>query len=463
MNLSRRSAHALSSTLRLIQRFAILLLLGLPVLGVGEALAEPADQAEWTVMVYLNAKNNLESDGIENFYQMKSVKSSPAVNVVVEMGRPAKHYTNSDGPWSGVMRFKVTETTTPTAEHAVMKLGENGPSTNMGSATTLADFVQWGREKYPAKHFMLIIWNHGQGWRFQLSGDRSLRLEAASRQGGPRLGAAEAGQIPAPNGFRSVSYDEDTGSILYNRDIQDSLQKLLNGGKIDIIGFDACLMSMIETAYAMRNLGGVLVGSEELEPASGWPYKDWLASLAKTPTMDAATLGKTIVEAYRKKYGDSNLTTLSALDIGKASLAAASLTEFSNAAISKMPTEAINFRQARLKCKNYGESAQMQNPIDLANFLDQFSTVSKDPDLIGKAKAAAGQVRAAVLANYASQRLQGPYGSTGISIYFPVSKTAFESDRPDNQGYRLDNTVFPVEFVQKEQWAKLLQEYFKYR
>jgi len=45
------------------------------------------EDKEWTVMVYLNAKNNLERFGIKDVNEMEMVGSSDKVNIVVEFGR----------------------------------------------------------------------------------------------------------------------------------------------------------------------------------------------------------------------------------------------------------------------------------------------------------------------------------------------------------------------------------------
>jgi hypothetical protein len=37
----------------------------------------------------------------------------------------------------------------------------------MGSGKTLAGFVEWAMTNYAARHYLLVIWNHGEGWRFQ--------------------------------------------------------------------------------------------------------------------------------------------------------------------------------------------------------------------------------------------------------------------------------------------------------
>ena len=55
---------------------------------------------------------------------------------------------------------------------------------------------------------------------------------------------------------------------------------------------------------------------------------------------------------------------------------------------------------------------------------------------------------------------QGGFGSTGVAIYYPKSGAAYDRD-PDRSGYDAANELFPVEFVQKEQWAQFLREYWK--
>ena len=45
------------------------------------------DTAEWTVMIYLDADNNLESAGIDDISEMEMVGSSDDVNIVVQVDR----------------------------------------------------------------------------------------------------------------------------------------------------------------------------------------------------------------------------------------------------------------------------------------------------------------------------------------------------------------------------------------
>src|SRR5947208_2910878 len=70
------------------------------------------------------------------------------------------------------------------------------------------------------------------------------------------------------------------------------------GRKLDLLGMDACLMSMPEVGYQMRSHVAFTVGSEETEPLDGWPYQEILGKLAKTPDMTPDGLGKVVVKEY---------------------------------------------------------------------------------------------------------------------------------------------------------------------
>jgi hypothetical protein len=108
------------------------------------------------------------------------------------------------------------------------------------------------------------------------------------------------------------------------------LEKALRDANIrlSMIGFDACLMGMIETAYqiykfsdperASELVPDFLVASEETIPGDGWPYDTILSALVGNPSMSPATFSETIVARYRDRYqADSHWTktTLSAIDL----------------------------------------------------------------------------------------------------------------------------------------------------
>lgn len=421
-----------------------------------------APKSAWTIMVYMNAKNNLEADGLQNFLEMASLPNSPNTNVIVEMGRPADHITTDYGGWSGVRIFYMRKGLTPDSEKAALDLTKEHLD-DMGSTKPLERLVVWSQQHYPADHYMLIIWNHGQGWRFQRSLDRAVRLASATRGNGLAAEKANSNLPPPPAFYKSISFDQDTKNFLYNRDIQETLKRLQPEVPLDVIGFDACLMSMIETAYAMREVAKVMVASEELEPGAGWPYIKWLSKLsANTPT-SPNKLAQNVVLDYQGKYGDFYKTTLTAIDLSKVSEFAVKFSSLSTLIKDHIDIEATNMKQVRIGIRNYGEDARLHNSIDLGIFLERYAATTKDKRVGDLALGLKRSIDNLVIQNYASSRMKGNYGSNGLAIYFPLDKQRFEEDKPDNQGYDPNaHDAHAVEFVEKEKWPLLLQAYLNH-
>jgi hypothetical protein len=436
----------------------------LALLGGAPASAADAPPAEWTVLVFMNAKNNLEPDAVTNFAQMAKVGSTDKLNLVVELGRPNHPYRDGGTPqgWSGVRRFKVN--LNDQIDRAPEKdLGDTGPITDMGDPRSLVDFLNWGFDNYKAKHYLLVIWNHGQGWRFQMANSRALRLSATNRsQPVFALINANAAKLPpVTGGFRSVSSDEDTGHILYNRQIQDSLLKLRNQGKkLDIIAFDACLMGMLETAYALRDVATYMVASEELDPGEGFQYKTWLDPLKSQPTMMPSDLATELVTAFQSTYQDNGQqTTLSSVSLGLVPAAAQALGKFSDALTAKLDSQRATLASARRKMFAFGSwyGVKGNGSIDLQTFLSQFASLTADPALKALAINAQKAVQATITRNYASEE-EKRYTATGLAFYMPPTAADFMAD-PDSSGYLKSNTLHPVQFVQDYNWATVVAQY----
>ena len=426
-------------------------LVGLFYLLLGATCLEARPRSsEWTVMVFMNAKNNLEEDGINDFLEMAAVGSTSDVNVVVQFGRPAEHYDRRYGAWSGVRRYHVKKGDEPLADKALAVV--EGAAADMGKPDSLIGFVTWARSSFPAKRYALVIWNHGQGWRLQLDSSQGQAQRAARSDVAARASEKKPRII---GGFRSVSHDEDTGNILLNRQIQDSLGAHLKGERLEIVGFDACLMAMIETAFAMRGLAKHMVASQELEPGAGWQYDVWLRRLVEAPQVEGAALGKLIVEAYRERYGDQYKTTLSSVDLTQALPLSANISAIADHLIAAGGQGLETLRRARSGLKSYGDDQTQPNYVDLGLLLDRLGNASSDERLKELVRVAQTGLSRMVTANYRSRRLERHYGSNGVSIFLPEDKQAFELD-PDKEGYLQRNQAGPVEFVQTYRWACLV-------
>lgn len=401
--------------------------------------------AKWTFMVYLDADNNLESDGIEDFLEMASVGSTDDINIVVQMDRVAGH-TALYGDWEDTRRFLIHSGDTPSVA-PVQNLGEQ----NMGAPAVLQDFVEWAITNYPAEHYALFIWNHGNGWR-NLIERLIVRARSMRSRGGFDTAVA-----------RAVATDDTDNDILYMKEVQQALEaakqrlqeRLNTVVKLDVVGFDACLMGMIEVAYALRNVANYMVGSENFEPLNGWPYNTILSDLVATPSLSPRDLAGIIVTKYFNSYPTSSGITQSAIDLSALSTLISKIDNFTN----KANTEWSNLKDARKYTTVYHDPYCWTDTfwgVDLWDFADEVSNRVSSADI----KTAAVELKNAI-DNIIINELHSSdmAGSHGIAIYFPETQTIYNND-PDYPGYEGSNEFMPVDFVKYRQWDNWLQDFY---
>ena len=435
----------------------------------------PQKLAEWTIMIFMNGDNNLEPDAVTDFLEMAQIGSSEKVNIIVQMDLIGK-YQNIG--WTQTLRFRITKGMVPLPENAIKDIGE----ANMGDPDVLSDYTSWSMQQFPAKKYALIIWDHGQGYRFiaanaqltseansivwSITKNKNLTTEKISPLN-VHVVVGDPFRSTSQSPFKSCSNDETNNDELYNREIQNGLTKSLNGQKLDVLGFDACLMAMIETGYALRTVSANFIGSEDLEPGTGWQYNDWLKKLQADPSMNGETLGKTLVKSYSATYGPFSAQTLSATNLVGFENVAIKISAFANTLKSNLTTELNNIRAARKACANYAPNPYYESPpkdyffhVDFVRFCDQIIVRTQNTQLKNDAASARSAVLSTILATYKGSLRAGSFGSNGLAIYFPESNSHYIGDVFEQGGYTKNNTFFPVEFVQKHTWADFLHSYF---
>lgn len=454
------------SRCQLSRRWLIPLHLAIAVCApVSDATAAPISKP-WTVLIYMNGKNDLEEYALNNFEQLASVDPGSNVEFVVQLGRPNARRPDQlpqkarYGGWSGVRRFHVVRGTTPAPGQELEVVGD-AANVDMGSKQTLSAFLIWGRAHFPAQHYVVIVWNHGQGYRLMMAGQA---INDASRQAGSPEGSSIPIAKATPGvGFshRAISQDADSGSIIYNADLRSALIDAKFGDSLSVIGFDACLMAMVETAYQLRGLAPLMVASEELEPGPGWDYTRVANLWAGRANPSGADIAKGIVTSYKEEYGDSDETTLSAIKLSAVNALSSELSSLSDILISERNSLFPLVKTARSTRGTYND-AYTPVSIDLIGFLTALEQQlrQKSP----KSAALAHVIKAkqlavdAVLLPYASASRQGVYGSLGIAIYFPESLEAFERD-DWRSGYLRSNRDRRIDFVVDKDWSLFLQIY----
>jgi hypothetical protein len=260
----------------------------------------------WTVMVYMAADNDLESAAHSDLVEMLKVGSSEALDIVVQF----------DSREERTLRHHVLPKKLQPAEPP---MGE----TNAGDPAVLAGFIKWARARYPAQHYLLVIWNHGTGWE-DVRADFDWSSIRSSRQTRELDNAIFASTVRAAHarvaGARAVGLDATSRDFLDNEELRRGLSDGLAGDRLDVLGFDACLMGLVEIGYQLRDQACFMVASQELEPHYGWPYEGVLGGLRQNPEITPRELSRLIVRAYGEmgvRIRGATKYTQSALDLAQ--------------------------------------------------------------------------------------------------------------------------------------------------
>lgn len=344
--------------------------------------------ADWTILVYLAADNDLELQGLLDINEMETAGRSSKVNVVLQVDRTPGETTVS-GDWTDTRRYLVQGDKDPDSINPTLleELGEQ----NMGDPNVLTDFIVWGMEGFPANHYALILWDHGAGW----------------------LG---------------VAFDESTSGYdeLSMNDLDGALQRALaqvGPDHLDIIGFDACLMGQMEVYDVVSPYALYAVGSEELVPGLGWDYAALLSDLYAAPEMDAGTLAQHMVDDFLAYYTDvepDKYVTMSAVRLDAMPRVTDAVEQLAAALIIDPALSASAVGDARAGAESfarfYPEDADYYAAVDLWHFASILAQRSTDEAVT----AAAQEVMAAVAdAVVAEAHGGGLPQARGMAVYFP--------------------------------------------
>ncbi|MFH1732956.1 MAG: clostripain-related cysteine peptidase [Planctomycetota bacterium] len=354
--------------------------------------------ANWTVMVYLDGDNDLEDAAVIDLNEMETVGSTPEVSIVVQFDR-IDWYDSSNGDWTDTRRgLVIRDADVDLISSPLATMGE----LNMGDPATLTNFVQWGATNYPADHYALILWDHGAG-------------------------------------TDGVCYDETSGDDrLTLAELSGALAAA--GTQIDIVGFDACLMGMMETVYEIRDYAGIMVGSEPSIPAAGWPYDTFLADLAAVPGQTPAQLATSIVARFGQSYGGDE--GISAINVAAAETLAGQLDAFAGTVLAQNADwDALDTSRETASWFEFIDDSFR----DLGTFLDEVGNNATNGAIRAAAQAAAAAYDAAVIANHSGPGI----GGTGLSIYFPETGSVVAD------GYTAANYAL----LAGTQWDEFLAEY----
>lgn len=398
--------------------------------GAGESLItvspeisdiDPQSQT-WLVLFYFDGDDPvLEEDIYFDLNEVEMVGSNDRVHMVAQIDRYKGGFAG-DGDWNTTRRYYLTKDDDLEAINSelVDDLGE----LDMGDGNTLVDFATWAIQNYPADRVVLILSDHGSGW---------------------------------PGGWSDGSPNNKTGNWITLPQLENALDQVIETTGIrqfEVVGLDACLMSMLEVYNGLAPFSHYAVASQETEPALGWAYEYFLSNLVENPAMNGADLSQAIVEGYIN--GDQRLLDdtarlmmlsnfglsdqISAEQLALELRATITLTAVDLTALPNLNSALDNFLstlkgvdQARVaEARSYAQSFvnvfndQFPSPyIDFGSFADLISSITEDPSVIQSNQQLQTALTDAVIAEkHGAQRA----GASGITIFFPVSRLYWDKD-----------------------------------
>jgi hypothetical protein len=352
-------------------------------------------QKKWTVLGYFDGDQYFGDCGVTDVMNYLSSLSTPAnVDIAIQADRCESPY--SYGTWKDTRRFKIEHMTYSDDDFNDVCVDSTLGELNMGSVETLKDFLIWGVSSYPSERYILILKNHGGGWK------------------------------------RGVCIDETDGGILSIKDIKTALDYLfdMTGEKIDILAFDACLMGMVETAYELKdNIGSSFVFSQDFGYTPQlFNTENIVAALDSVPYISSVGAAKLFVD------NPAQAITISAVTVSGLSELTQSISDFVDSFIMTPDWNAVQTAFDNSSVFGYRDSF-----MDLKMFFNSLAGSG-----IENAGIVTSNIDAVIIENYFRYK-----EATGLNIFF---NHFFDGD------IIAYNDIYSA-FAEESRWDQFLKQY----
>ena len=338
--------------------------------------------ANWTLMLYMAGDNNLDPNQAQDLDTLKAVGSGNGVNAIVL----------SDSSGSGdTHAYYVERYNLVTIPLTVLNSTWTN-EVNMGDENTLECFVKYCIDNYPAKKYLLGLINHGHGWEGTCYDDSS---------GKDRLRLDELGRV---------------------------LSKMCGwiGHKVDVIWFDACLMSCTEIVWDLAPYVSYMASSESVGWTSTYNYQKFFSYIKSNPKSLPRDIAVYINDQAGTCVDNSTYVTqaISSLDLGYTHPFVEALEEFILSLFDVIPTNLTAIQDARNLCKSYYWNHTLGQYIDLYDFAENIKSKISDTTVQNAAQSlidsigSSGSTGKLVMIE---RHTAATSFSHGVSIFYPTN------------------------------------------
>ncbi len=331
------------------------------------------------------ADNNLDPSAMQDLESIRKASIYSDMDIVVQLDR----WEFVDAKEGFRHHFKQG------VETIIKELGE----VNSGDPKILKAFIEESAEAYPSDKLIVVIWSHGSG-----VDDMDVYNPSREKIFVPDKEIEEI----------AIAFDDASKEFIDNLELQKALDVSV---EIDVLGFDACLMGMFEIAYQLRNQAKVIVGSQYLEPSTGWPYPQIVEHIGHGDT--PREVGAKIVQFYSDYYERTqNFVTQSAYSVASIDEVAKLINKF-----AKVLKENLSNTKSLKLILNQTQNFR-SDYIDLVHFIKMVDERLNIEILKPITTELLEALEGFIVANQSMG--VGMEDAHGISIYFPTKKVPFK-------------------------------------
>lgn len=329
-----------------------------------------------------------------------------------------------------------------------LKMVEKTEEKNTGDWKTLQEVLDYAYNNYPAKQYILNLWDHGDGWYNDNNNTNPFEDEK-----------------------RAIAVDDTSNGDSLNLWEVEYAIKNSKIGKLNLIYMDACLMGGVEVAYQLKDVADYLMFSPEVTPGMGSEYEYMLNAISDNYEKSMLDVAKAIIAGNitsysiggKQHYGD-NFESLvyTVVDQRKTDVFIEKLNNVSDVLINNI--DAIkNMKNTTLLTYSYentNDYSKLSTYVDLGDFLEHVKNLSLSSndlsiiddllvymrnrdEYIGELKYQNG-----VYPGYPMAIQDGTYG---LSIYMPLKEVA--------NSYSISYYYYATRFARDTKWYNFLERY----
>lgn len=366
-------------------------------------------QTEYTLMLYGCGGGNLDSYMQMNLEEALLTGANDRVKMTGQIKYSAEY--QSDPDMKGTRRFILQDEDSDGDPDEVARLDASLP---LYDPDNLADFIRWSKQQCPAKNYILVLWNHGNGWLPDADAPKS----------------------------RGVLQDDNVGDLLM------SLDELVEGVKksdthLKMIYYDACLMGMLENLCGLTDVADYVLGAAHETPGLGGNYASLIENLRTGSDFEAA-MKQYCHETMKLWSLDEDSYDLSLTNLSKLAPVTTALRKIADELVASYDDYKEEYDNATCLCYRLNVSFPF---FDVMDYVGKLAVVSDNAKLINCTSELLRAMEAAIVCNETSKALLQQDISWGITL---IDKTEWMS-------YYADGTYEALAFDKATGWSKWLQ------